>query len=390
MAMWMTVVLLLAAGVPAGPAQTQTPPPPQRLTETVTVTAREAEIIATAVNMLRSSRDPLVAKTVADNILALSNAMAASGRVHQIGPITEQEQTVVDLPAALHRHQVADGPIQLQVRGPESTIGGPIYNFTRSSFISLCADLASTNLVQVRVIQEIKMIVVARMIADLNEQQRELIPEREILKGVLLGFRNQDVKGVIIDRVLDIADAMALSGDVYDLVPAAQMDEFRELGHMERGVFEVVTAAKAGQVNVRYSAKLYTSSVNHFVWFFIRFMLADQSQGDWNTRVRRTRLGGQLLDYATVQLQANTLDAAIHEIDTAGPLLADGLPLGDFFARGPGLAAMKRAPGVSLQPSARGPDFRMLWVSPKQSQRLPDLRRWLDEHARDLKAQLRR
>ena len=387
--MWMTVVLLFAAGVSAGQVQTQTPPP-QRLTETVTVTAREAEIIATAVNMLRSSRDPLVAKTVADNILALSSAMVASGRVHQIGPISEQEQSVVDLPSALLRHQVAEGPIQLQVRGPESTIGGPIYTFTRSSFISLCADLASTHLLQVRVIQEIKMIVVARMIADLNEQQHELIPEREILKGVLLGFKNQDRKGVIIDRVLDIADAMAKRGDVYDLVPTSQQDAFRDLGHMERGVFEVVAAATAGQINVRYGAALYTTSVNHFVWFFIRFLLADQSRGDWNTRARRTRLGGQLLDYATVQLQVHALEAAIGALDAAGPPSPTGLSLGDVFARDPGLSAITRAPGVSQQPSARGPDFRTLWVSPKQAQKLPDLRRWLDEHARDLREQLRR
>ena len=383
-----TFVLVLAAFAQAGgqnQTQTQRPPPPQTITETVTVSAREATIIANAVNMLRSSRDPLVAKTVADNIVKLTEAMAASGRVQQIGPLSEQERAVVKLDTLLAKHMVAGGPIRLQVRGPESIEGGPVYTLTRSSFISLCADIGSTGFVEFRVIQEIKMIVLARMIADLNEQQHELIPEREILEGVLLGFKDQDPKGLIIGRVLNIADAMAVTGGVYDLVPADQQQAFADLGHMDRGVFEAVPQDRTGMANVRYRGQIFTTSVNHFVWFFIRFLLAEQGQGDWNTLARRKHLGGQLLDYLTLQLQAATVDAALSAIDKAGPAGPSGIVLGDFFARGPGLNAVRKAPGLSQQASPLGSDYRVLVISPKEAQKLPELRKWLEKAAKDLK-----
>ena len=384
----MATIMVLSALGRAG-AQTQTQqPPPQQVVEIVTVSAREATIIANAINMLRSSRDPLVAKTVADYILRLTEAMAISGQVHPIGPLSDQERAVVKLDTFLEKHNVAGAPVRLQVRGPDGISTGPVYTFSRSSFIALCADIASTGFIEIRRVQELKMIVVARMIADLNEQQDELIPERDILAGLLMSFKNQDPKGVIIGRVQDIADAIAASGAVHDFVPADQQKEFRELGHMERGVFEVVPEARRGVANVRYSGQLFTTSVNHFVWFFIRFLLADQERGDWNTRARRTHLGSQVLDYLTLQLQAGTVGAVLNAVDKAGPPGPDGIALGDFFARGPGLNAVKKAPGLSQQTSALGPDYRRLMISPKQAQKVPELRRWLEKEAKKLRGRI--
>lgn len=382
---WFSSVLLGCWLSTAAWAQT----PPQTVIEVITVSAREAEVITRAVNTLRSSRDPLVAQTVADNILRLSDAMAASGRVHEIGPLTEQELTVVALPEFLTRHAVPGGPIRLQVRATPATVTGPVYTLSRASFIALCADIASTGFLQMRVTQEIKMIVVARMIADLNEQQHELIPEREILVGLLKGFEAQDRRGVIIGRVLGIADAMAESGAEYALVPPAEMAAFRELGHMEKGVFEPVTGRK-GVIRVRYNEQVLETSVNHFVWFFIRFLLADQSQGDWNTRARRTHLGSQLLDYLTLQLQVNALDTAVAALDVAGAASADGLHVVSVYARGPGPEAVKRAPGASLRPSARGGDYVDLVIAPKQSRNRADVRAWLMTRAAELREKLAR
>lgn len=287
-------------------AQTQTPPP-IRITETVTVSARDAKIINDSIKELRRSRDPLVSKTVADNLLRLTDAMAVSRRVHEVGPLSDDEQGVIRVREMMEKYSFPNGPIMLRPRNLDSSSGPRRFDFTPASFIAMCADMASNPLVQLRVIQENKMIVVARMVMDLSEQQDELISERAILEGALAGFKNQDVEGKIIGRVLGIADALAVNADKnlpYDLVPPSKLDDFRGIGHMERGVFEVVTAPQIGKVNVSYNGKIYATTVNHFVWFFIRFLLADQDALDEGIRARRTLLGSHLLDYLAEQLKA--------------------------------------------------------------------------------------
>ena len=280
------------------------PSPPQQTTEVITVSARDAEVIATAINTMRSSRDQLVAKTVADNIIALTDALSSPSRVFQIGPLTKTEQRVVDLEKIMTEHAISGGPIRIRVRGPESTHGdGKVWAFTRSSFIAFCADIASSPTFQVRTIQENKMIVAARMIADLNEQLNGLVPERETLIGALLTFENLDRKGVIIDRVLAIGDVIAARGSVYELVPTDLAGSFGEFEHMDVGVFEVNEQAKPGLVNLRYDGRIYTTSVNHFVWFFLRFLLTAKDR-DEATRMKRLHFGGQLLDYLSLQLNA--------------------------------------------------------------------------------------
>ncbi len=373
-----SVLFVLAATVGLS-AQTQTPPP-IRIRETVTVSARDAKTITDAINHLRGSRDPLVAQTVADNIVKLTDAMAASGRVNEIGPLTDDERGVIDIRAFMEKYSFPGGPIFVRPRNPDSTSGPRLYNFTQSAFIAMCADMASSPLVQVRMVQENKMIVVARMIADLNDQQAEVISERAVLEGVLLGFKNQDLKGVIIGRVQGIADALAVNADqnaAYDLVTLEQHGAFRDLGHMERGVFEVVPQPRIRAVNVVYDAKIYATTVNHFVWFFIRFLLADQDALDEGIRARRIQLGSQLLDHLSDQLQTRVIQSVLSTLETPATVGPHGWVLGDFYARGPGLSALEHAPGLSQQDSARGPDYRTLVVSPKQARNLPELRQWL-------------
>ncbi|MBP8274067.1 MAG: hypothetical protein KAY59_06515 [Acidobacteria bacterium] len=107
------LIALISPSVARAQTQAQTPPP-VRITESVTVTAENAERIAAALNRLRRSRDPLVSQTVVDNLVKLTGAMSVSGRAFGIGPLTEAEQEVVDLPAALQRYSVAGGSIRLQ------------------------------------------------------------------------------------------------------------------------------------------------------------------------------------------------------------------------------------------------------------------------------------
>lgn len=375
----MRSLMLVLVLIPGPAAQTQTPPQ-VRITETVTVSARDAKIITDSITELRRSRDPLVAQTVADNILRLTDAMAASRRVHEVGPLSDDEQGVVHVREVMEKYSFPGGPIMLRPRNLDSSPGSRRFEFTPAAFIAMCADMASNPLVQLRVLQETKMIVVARMIVDLSNQQDELISERKILEGVLAGFKNQDVKGVIIERVLGIADALAVNADhnaPYDLVTSSQENDFRTIGHMNRGVFEVVPSPRIDMVNVAYDGKIYATTVNHFVWFFIRFLLADEDAIDPGIRARRTLLGSHLLDYLSVQLEVRVLQSVLTSLDAAGPAGERGVLLGDFIARGPGLAAVKKAPGVSQQASARGADYRTLVVSPTQMRNLPRLKAWL-------------
>ena len=392
---WVVLASLLLATVAGARAaqtqtQTQTPPPVRPgIKETVIVMANEDAIIADGIQTLRASRDPVVSTTVADNILVLADAMAASGRLHMIGPLTKAERTVVDLDNAVARHVVEGGPIRLQVRRTDSLEGSEVSTLTRSSFISFCADIASEPPVQLRVVQETKMIVVARIIRDLDEQQQGLISEREILKGVLLGFADQDRRGVIINRVLDIADAMATTPATYDLVPADERDAFSRLAEMGSGaVFALMSRPAEGMVNVSYGGAIHSTSADHFVWFFIRFVLADPSHADFDTRPRRIYLGGKLLDYLTLQLQINTVDAIAKGLSTARPAGPDGISIGTFRARGPGLTPVTRAPGLSRQQSALGPDYCVLVVSPKDVRKVPELETWLRARAKDLNGQI--
>lgn len=371
------VVMLAVLAVPVGlSAQTQTPPP-IRTKETVVVSARDAKIINDAINELRDSRDPLVADMVADNIVKLTEAMAASGRVNEIGPLTEDEQGVIRVRELMEKYSFPGGSIFIRPRNADSSPGPRLFTFTQSSFIAMCADMASSPLVQLRAIQENKMIVVARMIADINEQQKDVISEREVLEGALEGFRNQDPQGVIIDRVEGIADALAVNADQnapYDLVAADQQEAFEKLTRMDHDVFKLVERPRSRAVNVRYDSKIYSTTANHFVWFFIRFLLADQDALDEGIRVRRIRLGGELLDNLTAQLQIRVMQSVLDSLSEPGVNASKALVLGDFFARGPGLDSLKKAPGLSLRESARGDDFRTLVVSGKK---LPELESWL-------------
>jgi hypothetical protein len=376
----LALCILIAPTIAEAQTQTQAQtPPPIRITESVVVTPDDAAGIAAAINRLRRSRDPLVAQTVADNLVALTDAMSSSGRVFHVGPLTEAEQEVVDLPAALRKYSVEGGSIRLQPRGQESTEGPVVYSLTRSSFIKLCADLASTGSA-FRVTQEIKMIVVARMIADLSEQQEQVMPEREVLEGVLKGFKGHDRQGVVIGRVLAIADALATDADqqpAYDLVPVARLMDFRDIGHMDTGVFAVVARPVANAVNVRNGGLMYSTSVNHFVWFFLRFLLADPNDLDDTIREKRKALGSDLLDYLTTQLEVRALQSTITLLEHAPVGDTQALALGDYVLGGPLLDTLKNAPGVSEQRSAHGAGYRTLVMLAKDNSKRPALREWL-------------
>lgn len=377
-----SLVLVMFVAV-AVSAQSQTPPP-VRITETVVVSAKDAKTISDALDSLRNSRDPLVAKTVADNLVKLTEAMAVSGRVNEIGPLSGDEQAVIQIRALMEKYSFPGGPIFVRPRNADSSAGPRLFTFTRPAFIAMCADMASNPLVQFRDVQENKMIVVARMIADLNEQnldeqQDQVISERATLAGVLLGFKNQDVKGVIIRRVQGIADALAVNADQnapYDLVEPGHANAFRTLTHMDHDVFEAVAKPRIHRVNVVYEGKIYATTVDHFVWFFLRFLLAD-GDTDPGILARRTQLGSDLLDHLTDQLQARVIESVMTTIAQPPTRGTEGLALGDFSAFGPGLEALKGAPGLSQQKSLRGEDFKTLVIPAKDMKRLPELREWL-------------
>jgi hypothetical protein len=280
----------------------------------------------------------------------------------------------------MEKYSFPGGPIFVRPRNADSSPGPRLFTFTQPAFIAMCADMASNPLVQYREIQENEMIVVARMIADLNEQQGQVISDRSTLEGVLLGFKNQDTKGVIIGRVEGIADALAVNADQnapYDLVSPDHQDAFRKLAHMESDVFEAVAKPRINRVNIAYDGKVYATTVDHFVWFFLRFLLADGDASDPGIRARRTKLGSDMLDHLTDQLQARVIESVLTTIGETGPVAANGLVLGDFSSRGPGLEALKKAPGLSQEASRRGADYKTLAISPKDTRRLPELREWL-------------
>lgn len=373
-------VVVLSAGLSA---QTQTPQP-VRFKEEVVVSLKDAKIITEAINELRKSRDPLVSQVVADNLIKLVDAMAAIGRVHEIGPLSGDEEGVIDIREFMEKYSFPGGSILIRPRNIDSTAGPRLFSFKPSAFIAMCADMASSPLVQLRLVQENKMIVVARMITDLSEQQDALIAERLILQGALAGFKNQDVKGEIIGRVQGIADALAINADgnePYVLVQPSQAAAFREIGHIERGVFDVVDKPRINNVNVAYDGKIYSTSVNHFVWFFIRFLLADEGATEAGFLVRKRILGRDLLDKLSIQLQQRVVQSVLTSLENPGPADPSGLVLGDFFARGPGLDALKKAPGLLQNESARGPEYRTLTVTARQLEKLSELREWLVKRA---------
>ena len=385
-------VLTCTAGRVLAQGQAQVPPAPAPapagLTETINVTATESQAINDALHVLMSSDDRFVATTVADNITRLANAMAASGHPYQIGPLTDQERTIIDLDTLLAGRSGSEGPIRLQPRRPDSTPGLRVYVLTRSALILLFADIASGGAVQVPLIQEAKMIVVGRLFEDLNAQQQAVIPGREIQAGVLRGFEQGDVRGVITAQVVDIADAMAASGRAYDLVPDHQRKAFdRRVKLGEGDVFAKVRQPEKGMVNVRDRDAIYATSVAHFVWFFLRFLLEDQPPTEWTAGARGAAIGGKILNHLGAQLQIDAIEAVIAAVDAAGSIGSKAITLGDFRARGPGLAFVKDAPGLSQFPSALGPDYCVLVISPKEAEISPELTAWLEKRAKDLRAQ---
>ena len=381
---WIVITSLLTATSVGAQTQGQTqtpppPPPPQTPIQTganftVTVSAAEMDAIDHAVHELRDNPGGFIATTVADNILNLANAMVASGRTYEIGPLTPPELIVIDFDALLKKHAVDGGPIRLQLRQWNSTPGTVSYTFTRSSFIAFVADLAHVGIMRVRVVEQLKIIVVGRMIEDLNRQMQFFTPEREILTGILKGFQEMDKRGVISSRVLGIADGLAAGGIVYEFVPNDEQKAFDHLTQMEEGgAFAPALKAQAGKVNVRYGGAIYSASVEHCVFFFIRFTLDDID------------LGGKILDYLTWQLQLDVMNAVTAALNAAGNAGPDGIPLGDFYTRGPGLDVVKRAPGILQMPSALGPDYCVLVVSPKEALKRPELQKWLAARAQDLR-----
>jgi hypothetical protein len=388
---WLVAVTLLVLA--ATPVATQTPPPqtppppaPITVTETIVVTARETMLIANAVRALKLSKDPFLETTVADNIVKLSDAIAADGRIYQIGPLTLQEQRVIDLDEALKRHADADGPIRLQARRQDSTPGPLVYRLTRSSFITLCSDIASSGAVRMTQTHDIKMIVVARIIRDLNAQIA-LIPEREIITGILRGFRDGDRRGTITGRVLGVADSLAASPRTFEFVPARLLEAFRRRTTMTADVFDPADVRLSNMVNVRFDDRLYVASVDHFVWFFLRFLLEDQRR-DAPDNDHGVEFGGKLLDHLIAQLQAEVLDgvrAALAAPGVAGP---QGTTLGDYRMTESVMLIMKNAPGVSRRPSAQGREYGSLFVTPGDAGKLPKLRVWLDRQSAAVQARI--
>src|SRR5205085_2367220 len=99
------------------------------------------------------------------------------------------------------------------------------------------------------------------------------------------------------------------SGRIYDLVAERDLTAFRRRALMTEDVFEKVAQPQDGMVNVRVDDVAYAATVEHFGWFFFRFLLEDQKRGDFDFGGGGVALGGRLLDFLVVQLQLETVDA---------------------------------------------------------------------------------
>ena len=153
--------------------------------------------------------------------------------------------------------------------------------------------------------------------------------------------------------------------------------DFRESGHMGTGVFEIVARAVVNAVNVSYGGVTYSASVNHFVWLFLRFLLADPDVVAEETRAKRTKLGSDLLDHLATQLEVRALQLAIARLTEAQAVDADVVSFGDYVLGSPILDTMKKGPGISEQRSGRGPGYRALFVPAKANAKQADLLEWL-------------
>jgi hypothetical protein len=369
--------MLAAAWSAAALVQTPAPqtPPVPTVNETVVVSAREAGLIADAVRMLKRSEDRFLSTTVADHVEALANALAIAGRTFQLGPLTASERRVIDLGRLLRAHTAEDGPIRLTVRGDGDEA---LYRLTRSSFMAFVADLAEGDLLRVRIIQQTKMLVTGRLIQDLNAQAGAVIPEREIVAGIIRGLAAADARGVIAPRVMDVSADLAESGQTYDFVPKARLADFSRWTSMSEGdLFTPVPALVDGAINVTHGGRLYSTTIEHFAAFFVRFLFADPRLADWSRQGKGVELGGKILDYLVAQLQADALTGVRKVIDGAGAIGPEGLLVGDTLARGPAFDIVRQIPGLTMSESPLGPGYRRFVVHSSDASKIPELRKWI-------------
>ncbi len=175
-------------------------PQQQGATETVTVSAGESRRVDDAIHDLQQNDDKFIATTVAANIRQLALAMAQSTRIYRVGPLTDSESAVVDLVAALRRHASDDGPIHLQVRTSATEQNPEVFTLRSSGFVQFCADLVSGGIFRSAYAQDVKRIVLSRIVVDLSTQQGELIPDSQVFVGLMKTFSDEDRSGIISYR----------------------------------------------------------------------------------------------------------------------------------------------------------------------------------------------
>ncbi len=344
-----TIVLLSLGFAHAAPAPQQAPPQ-QGGNVTVTVSAAEAGRVDTAIHDLQKNGDGFIATTVVENIQRLTQAMAQPGRSFSIGPLASNEAALIDLPALLRRHATPEGPIHIQIRSTETVDSPEVFTLRQSAFVLFCTDLVDAGVFRSGYEKHVKTIALSRMIVDLSNQEDGLIPGPNVLVGLMKTFGGEDKNGTKISaRVLDIALAMTDRLSVYDMVPADIIKAFDKWTVIERQpVFAPIDAPIAGRVNIRHGGTAYTTTVEHFVWFFLGFYLVESHDHD------NVRMGGAVLDYLVAQIKSETIAEALTVIAGAPPGRA--IVLGDFRARGPRIDTFENAPAVERRPSVLGAD----------------------------------
>jgi hypothetical protein len=350
----------------------QAPPPRQDapVQMTVTVTAEDARRIRDATKTIQNHGDAFLSH-LASHLVPLVTAMTGQDRAFTIGPLTSREQSIVDLPDSLARHQGASGPIRIQIRSTWTVTDAPVYRFSEAGFLAMLASMAKGPTVQVPEMHREQLLWLGRAVLDLNWQAGGIIPEKDVFAALARGFRDQSAG----TRLVGIIRSMADSGERHDLVPRSRLAEFEQ--RAEPGFLIHAPATQPGTIKLKYGESHYATRPDHLIWSFLRMFAGDNS-GDWAERAmarERSVLARAILNYLEAQVRMDAIDAMWAKL-AAPPANLQEIPLGSFRTQGPVITLLKDAPGVVLRPVAREPE---LTAALARSSKAAELRIWLDQ-----------
>lgn len=368
--------IALGAGAHARQATPETPSQSQavpRLEERVSVSAEDGRRIRVAVRSLQRSEDPFLAR-IADRVVTLADALAhpdPPDTIFTIGPLTDREHGMIDLPASLSALERPQGPIHIQVKTTWTETAPRVYRFNPAGLVTLVAEMARGPAVQVPALQQVQTLFVGRMILDLNYQRGGVIPHKDVLQALAGAFADTRAG----DRIVGIIETMADDGGdgVYDLVPPKRLDDFRK--RAEPGFIVPSAEGQPETIQIRYGESLYWTRADDLIWSCLRSFAGDNSD-DWMAREgarERASLGRDVLDYLDAQIRLRTIDAMWVALAAAAP--DQDRPLGAYRAGGPVMAFLKGAPGVIRQTSKRAPGRVDVSV---RGTKVAELRRWLE------------